>query len=244
MRAFVVAVAMLAVLAAPLCAQWIPPGPPDGPPQGGSAVWQGKPGPEGQPPFAPGPGQPEKHPFGGPGQPGFGGGPMGKPPFGGGPGMGGIPWEKAKEALARVREWDEERANDLEELFRRAPEKAMDVLHRTLREMDEMAELKKRDPALFEKLSRRRKLERQSGELGNRLRKEADAAKKVEAEKELRALLAELFDLRTLELEKRVEDLGRELERARGVLAKKKENRAEVIDRRYRQLTGDESLEW
>jgi len=62
---------------------------------------------------------------------------------------------------------------------------------------------------------------------------------------EMRGALDELFDLREAEKRAHLERMARELERLRAVIAERRENKDEIVERRLLELTGErETLEW
>ncbi|MEM8558916.1 MAG: hypothetical protein AAGG50_13940 [Bacteroidota bacterium] len=86
-------------------------------------------------------------------------------------------------------------------------------------------------------------LELRTRELARDLR-EAEENEQAELEDELDALLGELFELKLEQQRSRVEMLEDELRAERERLDTRQDARDEVIERRKRQLLGDDVLEW
>jgi len=88
-------------------------------------------------------------------------------------------------------------------------------------------------------------LERTCKQLAKKLRMTKDEKGRAKLEKELRASLGKLFPLRLVKLEREAERLEHRLEEVKSLLAKRKQNKKAIIDRRYKQLTGKmDHLEW
>jgi hypothetical protein len=139
-----------------------------------------------------------------------------------------------------------ERVEQARQLFEsRRFEEGREVLRTTARQLREMKELKERDPERFKLQMRIAELDRQSNELGQKVRRAPDGDEKKQAATELREVLNRLFDLRQEEREKNVQQIERDLKELREALEQRKAKREEIIQQRFDQLTGKAALlEW
>lgn len=162
----------------------------------------------------------------------------------GGMGPGGQGGERIKEAMENLKKEFPAEAAELEELGKTDPQFARQAGRRLAMECRRLEMVKQREPALAEQFKKRMALELKSHLLARKYRA-ADAKDKPAIEKELRSVLEQAFPLRCLEMEKRIEMLGKELDRMKGDLAQKKAKKNEVIERHLRELTGqNDSLAW
>jgi len=83
-------------------------------------------------------------------------------------------------------------------------------------------------------------MERQCGDLAERIRRTKDDKERAALKDELKSLLPKLFDLKEELRRREVEALARELEELRSQLKRRMENRAKIIEARLRQLLGEE----
>ena len=119
------------------------------------------------------------------------------------------------------------------------------LLHAIAAQAREMRDLKQRDPERFKLQQQMAEMERNSVELGQKIRRAADDEAKKTATAELKELLSKLFDLRQDEREKNLQQLEREVKEVREALEKRKAKRDEMIQHRFDQLTGRaELMEW
>ena len=139
-----------------------------------------------------------------------------------------------------------ERMEQARQLFEnRRFEEGREVLRATARQLREMKELKERDPERFKLQMRIAELDRQSNELGQKVRLTPEGDAKKQAATELREVLNRLFDLRQEEREKNVQQIERDLKELREALEQRKAKREEIIQHRFDQLTGKAALlEW
>jgi uncharacterized small protein (DUF1192 family) len=164
---------------------------------------------------------------------------------GGQEGPGAMGGERIKEALEDLKKEFPAEAAELEELAKTDPQFARQAGRRLAMECRRMGRLKSQDPGLAEQFKKRMALELKSHLLARKYRAATDAKDKTAIEKELRSVLEQAFPLRCLEMEKRIEMLGKELERMKGDLTQKKAKKNEVIERHLRELTGqNDSLAW
>jgi hypothetical protein len=139
-----------------------------------------------------------------------------------------------------------ERMEQARQLFEsRRFEEGREALRATARQLREMKELKERDPERFKLQMRIAELDRQSNELGQKVRRAPDGDEKKQTATELREVLNKLFDLRQEEREKNVQQIERDLKELREALEQRKAKREEIIQHRFDQLTGKAALlEW
>ena len=89
------------------------------------------------------------------------------------------------------------------------------------------------------------RLEHQSKELGMAYRNAAGEDSRLEVRSQLRALTADLFELRETRREEEVKRMEQELSRLKKTLFERKRNREEIIDRRVSDLVGEgDTLKW
>ena len=206
-------------------------------------AWAGEEGPPQGPPIGPPIGPPQGRPGGQPGQrPEPGRPPQGMPPemmrqfaeFGGLPGPLVQFWREA----------DPEYLADLREQSSTRPEETREVFMRAMGELRELQELKARDPEAFDLMVQRRKLERQVRRLAQRIRT-AKADEKEPAQAELRATLERLYDITTSLREREVATTEQRLKELRDQAKKWRDHKADIIDRRAKELTGElDYLKW
>ncbi|MBI5818074.1 MAG: hypothetical protein HZA88_03735 [Verrucomicrobia bacterium] len=124
-------------------------------------------------------------------------------------------------------------------------EEGRDMLRGIAMQAREMNELKRRDPERFRQQQQMAEMERQTVELGQKIRRATDEDIKKAAATELKEVLTKLFDLRQQERERNLQQLEREVKEVREALEKRKAKRDEMIQRRFDQLTGKtELMEW
>ena len=144
-----------------------------------------------------------------------------------------------------LKETEPDKIVELKKLRAREPFEYKEALQHILFEMKEMEELKGSDPKLFDQFMLRRKLERHSHKLAEKIRHTRSKEKRAHLEEELKAVLTKLFPLRCLEIEREINNLSRELKKAQMLLEKKKKFKDKVIERRFRELTGaEDALAW
>ena len=83
-------------------------------------------------------------------------------------------------------------------------------------------------------------MERQGGELAERIRRAKDEKERGTLKAELKSLISKLFDLKEELRRREVEALARELEELRSQLKRRLDNRDKIIEARLRQLLGEE----
>jgi hypothetical protein len=125
--------------------------------------------------------------------------------------------------------------------FRRAlmqgRDRAAEVFTSLVRESLEMMETRARNPERFEQMQRQRDLERKAGE-------QAEASRRHSGQElerslgELRHTLDEAFDLKQRLMKEEVRDLEGELKKLEDLIARREQNRADIIERRIAEMTG------
>lgn len=89
-----------------------------------------------------------------------------------------------------------------------------------------------------------RKLEDEAGALAQAYRKTSDPAEKEKVLGELRAKLEQIFDAREQDRLQHIERAEKEMARLKEMLENRSSRRTEIIDRRLKDLTEDNSLKW
>jgi hypothetical protein len=143
------------------------------------------------------------------------------------------------------REIDPEYLAELREQATLRPEEGREVLARAMGELKEVQEAKAHDPEAFDLMLQRRKLERQVRKLATRTRTAQAAEEKDPAIAELRSTLGRLYEVTTSLREREVKSLEGRLKDLREQAKKWRDNKADIIDRRAKELTGElDYLKW
>lgn len=153
--------------------------------------------------------------------------------------------EMEKEALEYLAKLNPRGAEELRGMKAINQRVYTDRLRQIFREKYHLERLQKEDPVRFERESKIRELERQSHELGESYRKTPDEAMRKTIRGNLANLTAQLFDLREMNRQEEVKRMEAELKRLKDTLAQRQNNRADIIERRIQQLTGEAgAIEW
>jgi len=119
----------------------------------------------------------------------------------------------------------------------------MDVARR-MRE-ERLRRTQKDDPARFEREKKIAEFERQSRELAESYFKAQDEAARKTLRTNLAEIVTQLFDLREQNRQEEVKRMEADLKRLKDTLEQRQKNRANIIERRIQQLTGEAgSMEW
>jgi predicted nucleic acid-binding Zn-ribbon protein len=111
-------------------------------------------------------------------------------------------------------------------------------------ELRELQEMKGHDPEGLDLVLQRRKLDRQTHKLAGRLRG-AKPEEKEAALAELRTTVDRLYDITTSLREREITRVEEHLKELRDRAKKWQEKKAEIIDRRVKELTGElDYLKW
>ena len=89
-----------------------------------------------------------------------------------------------------------------------------------------------------------RKLEDEAGAIARTYRETSDPAEKEKILGDLRTTLEQIFDAREQERLQHIERAEKEMARLKEMLENRSSRRAEIIDRRLKDLTEDNSLKW
>ncbi len=103
----------------------------------------------------------------------------------------------------------------------------------------ETEEMKRHDPAAYERMSAMRRLERESIELAESLRNAPPGPQRDEGVKRLGEILGRLFDLREEARAREVVELKRRIEELEKSLAGRKANKERIVERRRKELLGE-----
>ncbi len=133
----------------------------------------------------------------------------------------------------------------LERVRKERPEEFKRHLAEQWKSVVKLMALRKRNPELFERIIEGRKLEMKSRELAASLRKAKTEEERGAIKEDLSGVLNELLDLQHREWEEQIDGLERRLSQLKDMLAKREENRDDIIKRRMTELTGEEDyLSW
>ena len=152
--------------------------------------------------------------------------------------------EQEEEALAYIKK---NQPDEFEELMVWKQTRAVryqQLVSRAFREMRFLKNLKEKDPQKYERISRERKLNRESMRLAKTYRAAEGEEEKERLENEIAALLNELFDLRQMIRKEEIDKLERKLTELRQVNQKRLDNKEAIIQRRLTELLGDRSMVW
>lgn len=101
------------------------------------------------------------------------------------------------------------------------------------------------DPARFEREKKIAEFERQSRELAEAFLKAPDEAARKTFRANLAEVVTQLFDLREQNRQEEVRRMETDLKRLKDTLEQRQKNRANIIERRIQQLTGEAgAMEW
>lgn len=147
-----------------------------------------------------------------------------------------------------LRERFPDRADMVERLMREGRfDEAQRIMDECMAELRAHDDLKERDPEAFKQMQEIQVLERETEDLGSKLRRTPAANK--EAREELRQALnksvSKLFDLREKMRAREVEELRRRLEQLTETLKKRQEAKERIVERRVKQLAGEpDEYDW
>lgn len=120
-------------------------------------------------------------------------------------------------------------------------------VERILREagprMAESRELRERDPEAFKRQMEVRRMERESLDLAEHIKRGAGGHRE-EAVQKLADLLNRLFDVREEQRARELAELKRRVEEVEKSIEKRKANKAAIVDRRAKQLLGEIDEDW
>ncbi|MCK5803741.1 MAG: hypothetical protein KAI66_12950 [Lentisphaeria bacterium] len=135
-------------------------------------------------------------------------------------------------------------AKRIEEILREEPAEAQEVASHIMRQCAELAELRREKPQEYERAVGMRRLENETIDLAERIRKaQGEQAKKLR--EELRAKLNAVFEKRQEQMAKNIEMMTREIEHMKRRRVKREAARERLIERRINQLLEeDDDLEW
>jgi len=168
----------------------------------------------------------------------------------------GSEWEALERALADfpdlnreavmefiAREFPDE-LREFKDLSVRHLSRAVDLMSRMVDDAIICLEARQRDPELFEKLMRKRALEKRSIKLAETCRT-TEGEERERAVAELRETLAEIFLLKQEFMKADLSRLEKELDELRGLIAKRESRREGLIDRRLGDMLGEcEDIPW
>ena len=168
----------------------------------------------------------------------------------------GTEWDALEQALSEfpdlnreavmnfiTREFPDE-LREFKELSVRHLSLAIDLMNRMVEDAIIFLEARQRDPALFDKLVRKRELEKHCVELAQACR-QAEGEDKAVREAALRETLAEVFELKQEFMRADVARMENELNELKGLITKREGRREGLIGRRLEELLGEqEVLPW
>jgi len=144
------------------------------------------------------------------------------------------------EVLEFLRSWDPYRVQRIEQSRERNPREYMRILQESYFEMKRLQEMQKSNPEAYEEMKKERGLEMQAFQLGEKIRGTEDTAEKDKMKAELKPVLGQLFDLREKRKDQEIARLEADLKRLREQVEKRRTNKESVVERRLRELSGEE----
>ncbi len=160
------------------------------------------------------------------------------------PGPGLHP-EQIERILRAIREIEPRKAEELERLRERDPDRFLHMIRETGEHVRRIHELRERNPEEFERFMRVRRMEEETERLAGEIRRTDSADEREKMTAKLREQLNELFDLREAGREREVKELEKRLVELRKILKERRERKAEIVKRRMEQMMGKgEVLDW
>jgi hypothetical protein len=155
------------------------------------------------------------------------------------------PPKSDQELIEFLEKFDPERLEWMKHLKEMEPDTYFRVLEETKREMMKLKELRERDPERFEQIMIERRMETEIKELSSQYRKSQDSEEKEGLKKQIKAKLEKLFDLREKQREAEIKRIEQELTKLKEKMKIRKANRDKIIERRQKELLGEEDdLGW
>ena len=150
-----------------------------------------------------------------------------------------------EEILRKINEENLRQVEDLERLKKEKPMAYYEILYKTQRELEHLARLEEEDPERYELKKKQRSLDIKSHKLANQYKATSKENEKKEIKKELMNVLNELFDMREADRKEEIKRLNNRLEELKSILAKREQMKKDIIERRFKELTGQiEELVW
>ncbi len=150
-----------------------------------------------------------------------------------------------EKVYAFLKEYHPERIEKLERLKEENPEIYIRAIEDTMRDIREMEELKKNNPARFEEIMELKKSERLSWQLAGAYREEREITKKTDIQQRLRAVLNTIFEYKIKQHQKEIGLLTQEIEKLKARIQNRIQNKEKIIDKRLQEMIGEkEEFEW
>ena len=144
--------------------------------------------------------------------------------------------------------WQENDPESIEEFRHHLdahPHQRAEIVQRLAEETRKLAETRRKDPEAFELAIQQRRLDRHVRKLGGQLREAKEQPDKERITGELRATLGQLFEAREALREREIKGLEGRIKELRELAKKRRGNKAEIIDRRIKELSGEfDYLKW
>jgi len=144
--------------------------------------------------------------------------------------------------------WQENDPEGIEELRHHLaahPHQRGEIVRRLAEETRKLAETRRKDPEAFELVIQQRRLDRHVRKLGGQLREAKEQPDNERTAGELRATLDQLFEVREVLREREIKGLEKRIEELREFAKKRRAHKAEIIDRRIKELSGElDYLKW
>lgn len=188
------------------------------------------------------------------GPPGKMGGPpgkMGQHPGQKGTGKGSPPMMPTitKEQVEKFEKWiknnDPDKYREIQNLKLARPELYQRVIFEGVRHMNFLEMMKKKDPKTYTRLMKEMKLDSKMRKLAKEYRESKDVKRKKEIKSELTQILNQVFDIRSVNRAREVNEMSKKIEELKQMLKKRKDNKKLIVERKLKEVTGQmEGLEW
>lgn len=142
------------------------------------------------------------------------------------------------EAVAFYNDVDKSQAEELQKLAKSDDPHAREQAMRMVAEARELRFMKEQDPQRYESLLSVRKMENETARLGREYR-DATPERQAAIKTELQAKLDKLFEAREADRQAEITRMEKELARLKEMVAKRRKNKAQIIETRIRDLTGE-----
>ncbi|MEW6027428.1 MAG: hypothetical protein AB1599_09070 [Planctomycetota bacterium] len=139
-----------------------------------------------------------------------------------------------------LKELDPERLEKMKRLREMDPPAYIKLFEDTQRELMKLQEMKERDPQRYEQIIQERRMEMEIKGLAMQCRKSQDAEEKDGLKKQIKTKLEKLFDLRETQRETEIKRLEEQLTKLKEKMKTRKANRDKIIERRQKELAGEE----
>ncbi|MCD4784304.1 MAG: hypothetical protein K8T10_10835 [Candidatus Eremiobacteraeota bacterium] len=154
-----------------------------------------------------------------------------------------------KEQIEKFEKWlkinDPDKYREIQDLKLARPELYLRVVSEGIRHMSFLEMMKKKDPKIYARLMSEMKLDGKMIKLAKEFRESKDEKRKKEIKSELTQTLNQIFDIRSKNRAREVNEMSKKIEELKQMLKKRKDNKKLIVEKKLKELTGQmEGLEW